>query len=338
MVASVLAEDGRGVPAQTNTTSYTYHSLRQDSFGRGPLGFHRVEVFDQASQFRTVSTYAQAYPYSGMPTEVDKYQVVGSQSHLTNETTTTYCDTLLTPPPPGLGCGSVAAGPIPPGTTTFVYPSVVTDIAYLHPENDDLSNRTHHDLGVLFDLYGNALVTTTGVTKVEGGVTESFSKKVHNTYTTAEEQLEGKPDSTVVHRGRRNGPDDTTTTFEYSPLSAFGGAYGSRIALTKKHVEPQADWPLRLDMAYFYDPFGNVVTTTSCANDFELRCGRHESGRGEHPVHHPPFRTTTASYDPAMVGVTRVVRRRAFPGEDDERSVRPHSRRRPFMIPSWGRS
>ena len=76
VVASTTSPDASGT-GNANTRTYTYHSLRQDSFGRGPLGFHRVEVLDQASQVKTVTTYAQAYPFTGMPTEVDKYQPPG---------------------------------------------------------------------------------------------------------------------------------------------------------------------------------------------------------------------------------------------------------------------
>ena len=88
---------------------------------------------------KTVTTYAQAYPFTGMPTEVDKYQVVGSKSHLTSKTTTEYCafssiaQTI---------CGSPLPGPMPANNVVFAFPSIVRDIAYLHPEIDDLTHST----------------------------------------------------------------------------------------------------------------------------------------------------------------------------------------------------
>ena len=44
VVSNVVSEDASGTGAD-DTTTYTYHSLRQDPNGRGPLGFHRVEAF-----------------------------------------------------------------------------------------------------------------------------------------------------------------------------------------------------------------------------------------------------------------------------------------------------
>ena len=303
VVANVLAEDGSGT-GSTDTTTYTYHSLRQDSFGRGPLGFDRVEIFDQASQLRTVTIYNQAYPYTGMPKEVDKYQVVGSQSHLTNKTTTLYCDTTAFPSPTGLGCGAVAAGPIPSGTTTFTYPRTVDDIAYLHPETDDLTNRVETTSQFQYDQFGNSTFTDIGIERTENGVlADVFEKDSQNTYTTSEEQLEGKPDSTVVFGigGTKN--TTHTTTFEYSPVSTFGGV-SSRLALTKKHVEPGAGWPLQLDSAYAYDRFGNLATTTECASDFgTCTAGATNPSTQADPQHHPPFRTTSVSYDPSILGI-----------------------------------
>jgi RHS repeat-associated protein len=302
VVSSLSVEDGTGKGGfNTDTTTYTYHSLRQDSFGRGPLGFHRVEVIDQASQVRTVTTYAQAYPYTGMPTEVDKYQVVGSQSHLTNKTTTSYCDTVVAPSPPGLGCGAAQPGPIPPGTTTFVHPFNVVDIAYLHPESDDLTNEIVTNTLFEFDPMGNSTFVDTRVTRIEG-VEESFDKTVRNTYSTPEEQLEGYPDSTIVFSTGGTNSTTHTTTFEYSPVSTFGGV-GSHLALAKKHVEPGAGWPVQLDTAYAFDQFGNVVTTTSCASDFgNCTPGATNPSTTSDPVHHPPFRTTSVSYDPSVLG------------------------------------
>ena len=83
------------------------------------------------------------------------------------------------------------------------------------------------------------------------------------------------------------------------------------MALVLKRVEPDAGWPLELDTRYGYDQFGNVTTSMKCASDFGS-CGlgmTNPSATGatdpadrSDPVHHPPFRTTTVSYDPAVLG------------------------------------
>jgi RHS repeat-associated protein len=321
VVTNVSSEDASGT-GSLNSTTYTYHSLRQDAFGRGPLGFHRVEVYDQASQVRTVTTYAQAYPYTGMPTEVDKYQIVppspppavpppqplpGSAVHLTSKTTTTYCDTAVAPPPAGLGCGPVSAGPIAPGTTTFVYPSEVKDIAYLHPESDNTTDQIGTTTDFTYDASGNSTFTLTSITRKEGSTTESFAKSVQNFYTTNEEQLEGKPDKTTVLASGGTKGTSHTTTFDYATVNTFGGLSSTQLALAKKHIEPDAGWPLRLDTAYKYDQFGNVVVTTSCASDFDSCNATNPPSANpfgpSDPVNHPPFRTTTVSYDPAALGI-----------------------------------
>ncbi len=237
VVSNVQAEDGSGT-GTFDLTTYTYHSMRQDSFGRGPLGFHRVEVSNQASNIRTVTTYAQAYPYTGMPTEVDKYQVVGSQSLQMSKTTTTYCDTSVAPPPAGLGCGTVSPGPIAPGTTTFVYPSEIKDIAYVTPGEFIDQIATTSDF--VYDAFGNSTFTLTSTTKKEGSTTESFSKSVQNFYTTTEEQLEGWPDKTTILAGGGTKGTSHTTTFEYSPVSAFGGASTERDWLWRRSTSSLA--------------------------------------------------------------------------------------------------
>jgi RHS repeat-associated protein len=307
VVSSVLLEDASGTGA-LDTMTYTYHSMRQDSFGRGPLGFHRVAVFDQASGTKTETTYAQAYPYTGLPTEVDKSQFIaaglGSGFHATTQTTTTYCDTLVEPAPAGLGCGPPAAGAIAPGTKVFVFPSQVVDIAYLHPESGgDRVDQIATTSNFAYDNSGNATFTLTSVTKSEGGATESFSKSVQNIYSTVDEQAEGIPSETIVLGSGGTKATTHTTTFDYLPASFFGGI-GSRLVLSKKHVEPDADWPIRLDSAYAYDQFGNLATTTDCASDFgQCAPGATNPSTQGDPFHHPPFRTTTVSYDPSLLGL-----------------------------------
>jgi RHS repeat-associated protein len=296
VVASVIDEDGSGTgPLSTKTSTYTYHSVRQDSFGRGPLGFHRLEVFDSASKIRTVTTYAQAYPYTGMPTEVDKYQVVGSASHLTNKTTTTYCNQPL-------GCGPVPVGPIAPGTVMSTLPNTVTDVAYLHPEVDDLTNNTTITTSFQFDAIANPIITGVTMVKTEGGTTETFGKQVQNFYDDTAAAAEGKPTKTITTATGGTATRTHTKTFDYAAVSTFGGV-SSKVALIKERVEPDADWPVRLDTAYQYDQFGNLKITTACASDFDgcTPGATNPFGSGD-PMHHPPYRTTTVSYDPAVLG------------------------------------
>src|SRR6185437_3332027 len=132
------------------------------------------------------------------------------------------------------------------------------------------------------------------------------SKDVVNTYTTSEELEEGKPGVTTVSSTGGTKSTAHKTTFEYATVNTFGGVSTTRLALAKKHVEPDAGWPTRLDTAYKYDQFGNVTATTSCASDFD-NCipGASNPNVGQDPaVQHPPYRTTTVSYDPAVLGTS----------------------------------
>ncbi len=311
VVANATAADGTGTGA-LNKQTFTYHSLRQDPNGRGPLGFNRVEIQDQASNTLTVTRYAQVYPYTGLPAQVDKYQLSldGSHQYLMTETVTGYCDG--TDPHAKFACGEDFPG-VPVGPL-FVFPSLILDTSYLHPEANDTTDTIVTRSEFQYNDSGNAMQTSTTTTKTEHCAvdttkpcaTEQFSKTVVNTYTTIAEQQEGKPDSTVVTATGGTKNTTHTTTFEYATADTFGGS-SSRLALTKTHVEPGARWPIQLDTAYAYDPFGNVVTTTSCANDFDS-CwpgaqAPAQSDPLERPSQHPPFRTTSVSYDPSILGI-----------------------------------
>lgn len=66
VVSSVLSEDGTGT-GSTTTTTYRYESLRTSTTHRGPQGFGRVLMTDAASGITTATTYAQVFPYTGLP-------------------------------------------------------------------------------------------------------------------------------------------------------------------------------------------------------------------------------------------------------------------------------
>jgi RHS repeat-associated protein len=321
VVANATGADGSGTGA-LNTQTFTYHSLRQDTNGRGPLGFDKVEIQDQASNTLSVTRYAQVFPYTGLPAQVDKYQLShdGLHQFLMSETLTTYCDGTV--PHQEFECGEDFGHGQPSGSL-FVFPGSIVDTTYLHPEaNDalhpplgDTTDTIVTDSEFQYDDSGNAAQTTTTTTKKEHCAVdktvpcamEQFSKTVVNTYTTPAEQQQGKPDSTVVTASGGTESKTHTTTFEYATADTFGGSSSSQLVLMKTHLEPDAGWPTRLDTAYAYDGFGNVAITTSCASDFDSCKATNPPtanpfGPGD-PVHHPPFRTTRVSYDPSVLAV-----------------------------------
>jgi RHS repeat-associated protein len=318
VVASATGADGTGT-GLTNTDIYTYHSLRQDPNGRGPLGFDRIEIQDLASDTLTDTRYAQIYPYTGLPADVKKYQLYNfdpSNKHLMSETVTGYCHDLEIHGK--FACGEdIPSGAVPAGPL-FVFPSVNITTAYLHPEAIDTTGTADTTDAVVtnsqftYDNLGNATQTSTTTTKTEHCgfdtmqpcATEQFSKTVANTYGTAAEQQQGRPDSTVITGTGGTMSTMHTTTFEYATVGAIG-ASPSYLELTKTHLEPGAGWPVQLDTAYAYDQFGHEITTTSCANDF-ASCQPNATAPAQSPpdpIHHPPFRTTSTSYNPSVLGI-----------------------------------
>ena len=155
-------------------------------------------------------------------------------------------------------------------------------------------------------------------------MTENIETEVVTHYDDPDAKKEGKPTKTVVFGLGGTRSTIHTTTFTYSPVTNFGGV-SSRVVLTLKRVEPNAGWPIEVDTAYRYDHFGNVITATSCASDFSncaagatnpLATGATDPADSSDPFHHPPFRTTTVNYDPAvLLGVTVSYGPGRFPAQ-----------------------
>ncbi len=321
VVESVAADNG--VDDERAKTTYKYRDLRASAFGRGPQGFRQVAMTDPTGMV-TTTTYAQAYPYTGMPTTVTREQKVMlddtkweycdrpapagepteciEQMVLVAKTETEYCDNPaaagdLTKCTPITGVGSGI-----PKASVFVYPLKVTDTSFLRGSNmaplgsDDETITTTTEY--VYDLHGNPAITT--VTTESSGSGGKFKKEVANDYGAEEstERKRGKVKRTVVTT-RRLAPDGDaddattihTTEFEYET--------DSTLALKKKKVEPGKELGIQLHTAYEYDRFGNLVTTTNCASDFgDCKAGEDNPVADPQDPNHPSFRTTRVSYDP----------------------------------------
>src|SRR6185437_13941745 len=130
VVSKVSMADGTGA---LSDTGYAYHSLRTDPNGRGPLGFHRVTVYDHASGVTTETTYGQAYPYTGMPTRVERFQVLQTGTVKLTSTSTSYCDSVAVDSNGNPLCSRPGAS-YPPTEPVFVYANEVIDKTFTHPE------------------------------------------------------------------------------------------------------------------------------------------------------------------------------------------------------------
>jgi len=315
VVTQVVTPDGLG---GLLTTDYEYRDLRASPVGRGPQGFRQVIVTgpEDKSQLtptriRTTTTYLQGFPYTGLPTDVNR-DLVDATTLTTlasiSTTHTDYCDGF-----PVLDeCTSTEADPrffargyIP----RFVRPVQVTDTTKLLSASDLTNGASGADKlqivsAFMHDAKGNPIQTT--VTTTNQGGYESYEKTVANTYGdpgSAEERLGKVTLSRVTNR--RVTPVDClstpithTTEFVYGEVNRFGlpvtGVMVGTLELQKTIVEPGAGVPLELATAYEYDRFGNVTKTTSCANAFDT-CGQ-PGATGQPQL---PYRITQVSYEPA---------------------------------------
>ncbi len=293
-----LKSDGTG---QKVTTTYSYEALRGSAFGRGPQGFHSVITTDP-SGIVTTTTYAQAYPYTGMPTSVTKaYDVSDGGPPLIYSTSATLYCALPSGTPGQLGdnpaCAPQTGQEYAPGTTLFVYPFRVTDATTL--ESGTTADRTTNNpetvvtTNNVYDSHGNpttTIVQTDLDTPTEHGppTVETWISTTTNKYgdDASDEQLQGKVTKTTVTTQQvepvAQAARTHTTEFGYQAISSFfpTGQEHFLLAMHTKTVEPGAGYPIELDTTFSYDSFGNVTSTTTCDN-----------GVGG-------CRTATASYDP----------------------------------------
>src|SRR5262249_39594620 len=293
-------------------TVYRYESLRTSTYSRGPQGFAKVTAIDQregsnqAAWRYTETRFAQAYPYTGLPTQV--LRTVGG--YRLGITGTTYCNTVVEDANGDANCTS---GAFPSRTSMWVYPRTIVDDGYLH--SDDSPQAIPNNLlrtrsEFRYDDAGNSLKTTVALEAFDGSCDPDaddpgqrcpkHQKTVTNSYDanggaipTATPVRLGKPTLTTVTAQSlvpAGAPRTHTTEFRYSSLA--NGA----IALTKKLVEPgsaAAGATTELHTAYAYDEFGNVTNTTECDSAFE-DCVPTPYPNQPHPGH----RRTEVSYDP----------------------------------------
>jgi len=298
VVTRVSKADGTG-SGQIIDTTYAYHALRADPNGRGSLGFARVIAYDQQSGVKTDTTYAQAYPYTGLPTRVVRTQVAQNNAPL-SDTTTKYCDRTTTRSDGTLAC-SAPGTVFGPKTSLFVYPYNIVDTAMI--KQDASGHQITTESSYTYDSLGNAtqvVVTTKTLVPASPSPTSTLTVTTTNQYGAAgsEERKQGKlTDEQVTATGDVFiGTASHHTTFAYAAVNTFGGASPTARTLTKKEIEPGVGWPTQEDVAYSYDAFGNIITTTTCANDF-ASCAPGVNSPSPFSADHPPFRTTSVSFN-----------------------------------------
>jgi RHS repeat-associated protein len=307
VIKSIVSENPAGVGDMT-TTTYKYDSLRASTSGRGPLGFHTVTQSDSTSGITTVTTYLQAFPFTGLVDSVERYQGPVSEDNRLSTTDSGYCDKhkeagVLVCSPPG------APSTLGPQMTRFVAPSIVIDTSFVRADDNSISRtdiRTDFD----YDDMGNAIsteVTTIGFNP-SGSVRDRYSKSIKNVYGEAShpnrDQLKARGLATrTTVTSRRHVPTLSNivthvTEFDYA---YFGGWLDDEqgthptLALFRTRVEPNThdEHNAERHTVYGYDAFGHVTQTTACASNFDA-CTLGAIGPAEQP-----FRTTSISYDPS---------------------------------------
>jgi len=309
VVASVKVDDGLETSSLAET-KYAYSNLRGSATGRGPQGFSQVQAHDMRSDIITFTSYAQAYPYTGLPTSVLR-ATFGPFGTPIASTKTTYCDTVddngsgpLCSPMTGTTSDTIA-------TSRFIYPVTVVD-ASLPP----FSNRPPPlpppvlttETQLRYDHFGNLLKALVRTTSKAGEIYEKLTDNVYATQGTNTNSIPlrlGKLAQTTV-TSQRLQPASTfdtlvrhVTAFDQTVVGQFsdsgdGGRVNSILALSKTRVEPGALEPVEIHTAYDYDGFGHVVVSKDCATDFS-HCDVDPSHVGPASL---PFRTTTTNYDP----------------------------------------
>jgi RHS repeat-associated protein len=307
VVEWVAAEDGTASGTLAKTT-YFYSALRSSSAGRGPQGFRTITVqeppdpavYPPVAGPRSTTMYAQAFPFTGKPLSTVKYK----GGEISAGTLNKYCAIAKgeTTPHCSEQYGAVTGVEFPAEKAIYVYPMSVKDQSYL-PGRLTGSEVVTTISDFSYDDRGNL---TTALVTTENSVSgEKYLNKTENEYIGTNEHRMGKVTKTTVTAQRLIplGPALTHRTgFEY----AFVNGSITAFALVKKKVEPGSsempheyvDNPYELHTAYAYDRYGNVVTTTSCANDLSS-CQAGASGPPDSDdPNHQPFRTTTVSYEP----------------------------------------
>jgi RHS repeat-associated protein len=318
-VAKTVSVDAGVGGGQKAVTSYHYSSLRAAAAGRGPQGFASVTSTDPLGMV-TKTTYAQMYPFTGLPTGVTKsYTPMDDHGPPIQyaQTNTHYCAYKIgSSGAPGTWPSCNVSVPDNPQTSYFVYPAEIDDTNYLEIGNsaDRVATNPYVDTttSYTYDDQGNPTLTqietkqtTPQTDPQQPPLVEDWWKTVANDYGPegSETQMLGRPRTTTTNTWRQLPTVLQTkthvTVFGYGAFSTaydeFTGLGYDTGVMDQLDKEAGAKFPLELMTAYGHDPFGNVTTTTECDHgNFGGDCIPGATGPASNP-----FRTSTVSYYPS---------------------------------------
>lgn len=242
---------------EEQTVEYKYSHARAQAGGRGSLGFEIIEsrYTPDSTEIKTITTYKQEYPFTGVPLSTNKY----------------YDNELF----------SGASNVVMPAKANGVYPKV--DGAF-QPYIDEITetNSTVNTDGSIsqtstvvtdndFDEWGNV----TGITVTTTDHTQSdaeYIKTTVNTYGDSDEykQFSRLTNTTVTHTRTGETAIELVSEFTY---------YDNNLLLETEVIEPNGDNTQYLQTKYIYDQWGNNTQSIVCSKHFEASCG--DSGNSQ---------------------------------------------------------
>ncbi|NCT70116.1 MAG: hypothetical protein GXC75_04175 [Xanthomonadaceae bacterium] len=259
-----------GNPAAMASLYYRYANARVQAGGRGFLGFGSVETIDPnqtGGHVVTMSTYAQNFPFTGMPMQTVKKAVTSPYS-------VSACLTAT----PGNGCfggpgathpdlggqwfsNSVQSWEMAPSSLASQTPIHVRTQGSEESLRDPFTGEVTSKVATAFSYGSHGNVTQTVVDTYTGASTLTATQITQNTYSddVGAWRLGRLTASTITHR--RPGYPDVVRT------AGFGYAMGGPKTglLTLEQTQPGGAANLASAKAYALDEFGNRLQSVTCA-------------------------------------------------------------------------
>jgi len=267
-----------GLPNAMATVHYRYAGAKVQAGGRGFLGFREIVTFDGnhvGGHVATITTYAQNFPFTGMPMSTVKRAMTGAYSTpacLASSAMTNGCFGGPGETFPALG-GSMFSTAIHEweadtdiAAAVRMYaageqrPIHVRTLGTGETVRDPFTNTTTSRIETAFDYGAYGHVTMTNVDTYSGGGTLVSTVNTSNAYSTSGWKLGRLTSSTVTHSRPSRDSIVRTASFAYD----LSGGNGSGQLIVER-VQSGGGGLLDLRTNYALDQYGNRVRSTTCA-------------------------------------------------------------------------
>jgi RHS repeat-associated protein len=261
-----------GAPTAKATLHYRYAGARVQAGGRGFLGFREMVTIDpnqSGGYVVTTTTYAQNFPFVGVPTQTVKAAVL-NQAYLVptclNSAVTDACYATPGQGFPSLGgnvfSNSIQSWEVAPASLATQTPLNVRTLGSEESLRDPFTGAQTSRINTAFGYgsYGNVTQT---IVDTFNGVEGSPAATVITANTYGDDALKWRlgrlTASTITHR-RPGQPDVVKTTgFTYDMGGAATGL------LTEERTQPGGSADQALTQTYSLDHYGNRVQDVTCA-------------------------------------------------------------------------